>query len=279
MEDDSDRTSSPIGWPNNLVDPPDNSTGLHLQPNDVWFDIYAFHVGPKFPLGLWCSLVAIATIFVGLRMYARWRSVGGIRLDDYVLLAAWLAALGNVVPFLFVINDQALGFDGTVYPNDEQVNAAQNVLKAFYAALNFGNLSVTLAKTSLIILYWILLDGIQAIRRWLLVFTVFFAVASLGQQLAMALACMPFSKQWTLEMDYYNYVDTTDIAIGDSQCIMVKDWIVQIYHGCLSVVTDIGIFIFSIPLLKRAGLRKREAVGICAMFSLSLVTMGCKCSI
>lgn len=56
----------------------------------VWvFDPDAPNNGPTVNIAVWC-LVALATIFLSLRVYCKFRRHRGLWWDDHVLIASWV---------------------------------------------------------------------------------------------------------------------------------------------------------------------------------------------
>lgn len=69
-----------------------------ISPEDsAWvYDPSLPNNGPKVNTAVWC-LFAFATIFLGLRVYCKFRRNRGLWWDDYVLIASWVSLFSAAI--------------------------------------------------------------------------------------------------------------------------------------------------------------------------------------
>lgn len=194
-----------------------------------------------------CSIATV--ILAGLTVILRFIARGAIKHvlgpEDWCILAAVMFSVGNTV--CMVIQAQhAIGrhfVDVSMYDLTE-------FLKAAFLAIIFYNISLTLTKISIVLLYLRLFQGTE--RRW--IFTVLGMVILYGLWVfcVSTFNCNPISAAW-------------DLTAVNPRCLPKAP--IWFTNASLNIITDFAIFLLPIPVIKKLNLPKRHKIGVVGVFA------------
>ncbi|KAI4202283.1 MAG: hypothetical protein LQ350_002667 [Teloschistes chrysophthalmus] len=194
--------------------------------------------------------VALATLFVGLRLYARRISAAPYWWDDYTIIAALVVQWGMGISRWIPLAEYYYGHH-TIYVGPHRL---EEFRKAFVGIQTLYFLNATLTKISLLLLYHRIFGVVKRFRLalWLGAFLVvawWIATTILG-----FLGCTPFAYNWNKKID--------------GQCVdlvMFFRW-----NGICNLLLDFLILLLPLPMVWRLSITARQKTEISGMFLLGL---------
>ncbi|RLM00667.1 hypothetical protein CFD26_108692 [Aspergillus turcosus] len=199
-------------------------------------------------LGVTTALLVLSTLTVILRLYTRFMIVRTPGWDD-ALIAAAVATNYVFYAWLIVELHHHLGKKASeVSEHDMRIQ-----LKALWVSIPFYNLTLTLAKISMILLYMRLFAATnKRFRILLIVFLVFLIIVGLWTLFSTFLICLPVRGFWD------HSVPSTCRSFAVTWCL----------NAALQIVTDIVVVTTPIPTLARLRLPHRQKVAVILVFAL-----------
>ncbi|CAH0042289.1 unnamed protein product [Clonostachys rhizophaga] len=213
------------------------------------------------------SLFALATTFTGIRMFARFRSVGWKQFtsDDYLACSA-------ILFYSFQVMIAYKG--GTLYrsrsttgalaeqqewlePNSPPLLIRAQGSKYHLASWPLYATTLWLLKASVLVLYMRLTTGLAgAYRIRIIVGFTILATSWAAVILTTLLACQPFQ----------GYFNTTDMKASNACSPAVSKPIVWTCYS-MNVSTDIFLIALPIPMLWKTSIKLWKKIGLCVLFS------------
>ncbi|RMJ22709.1 integral membrane protein, partial [Aspergillus sp. HF37] len=187
---------------------------------------------------------AVATLAVLLRLYTRFWVVKAPGVDDCLVVAALMA---DWVFYAFAVMEIHHGIGR---PN-ETISARdiRAALQALYFAIPFYNLSLTLTKLSMTVMYMrIFPTPTMLLALRLLLAAV--AVAGLWMVLSSFLYCIPVEAFW-------------ETRISTDHCLPQQIWYLS---AALQITTDVAIVVFPMPVLGRLRVSTRQRWAMVVVF-------------
>ncbi|KAK3116086.1 hypothetical protein LTR53_003928 [Teratosphaeriaceae sp. CCFEE 6253] len=196
----------------------------------------------------------LATLMVWGRMYSRLALLRPFGLDDYLLAAAWLAALAEC-SLAGVGTSHGAGRHKTDIPPGYVV-VNQQVL---YGSRISYQMSLGLVKLSLAVFYLRVFNVNQAARIHIYALIAFVITFTSALLLLNTLQCIPPSKYWSLDPNHPGHC--TDPAPGF--------WLA---FAC-QAITDIWLLAFAAPRVWRLQMPRAQKIAILATLTLGWVSL------
>ncbi|KAH8203669.1 hypothetical protein TruAng_002199 [Truncatella angustata] len=207
-------------------------------------------------IGLAVGFIIIPSIFVALRILAKWSKGNRLRLDDWLCFGSLAVGITCSVLQLYAAIDGQLGQHQSTGPDGQPILDDPRFLTKFavnvISPIGFG-----FVKASILVLYKTIFQHIRPFR-WavygMLTIVVIWAVSFFFANL---FTCLPITP--LIEPFYGNKcVDTYSLWLS----VLVTDLIV-----------DVGILIMPIPLVLRLHLPWKDRLGVLGMFLLGTIVV------
>ncbi|PGH26465.1 hypothetical protein AJ80_01778 [Polytolypa hystricis UAMH7299] len=189
----------------------------------------------RFAYALVCGLPAVAGVFVGLRLVARWKKRIRLGWDDWLLVVALILSFAFIAPSVMSIEMINMGYHvwEIAYTADELTNPD---FKRQYAVLLSQNLLsipiLPLAKASIIIILLKVSKVITPIRRLLQVTFMFNAAACIVPMVVWIFVCPPATGNTSSERTFGNLRCLGRDAQGE----------LLLFVNCANLLTDLLVF-------------------------------------
>ncbi|KAH1449253.1 hypothetical protein KXV31_000851 [Aspergillus fumigatus] len=199
-------------------------------------------------LGITTALLVLSTLTVALRLYTRFGIVRTPGWDDALIVAAVGTNYVFYACLIIELRHHLGQKQDTVSEHDMRLQ-----LKALWLSIPFYNLTLTLAKISMILLYMRLFASTnKRFRILLIVFLVFMGIVGLWTLFSTFLICLPVRGFWD------HSVPATCRSFAVVWCL----------NAALQIVTDIVVVMTPIPTLARLRLPTRQKFALILVFAL-----------
>ncbi|KAK3385828.1 hypothetical protein B0H63DRAFT_449829 [Podospora didyma] len=189
------------------------------------------------------TLVALATLFLALRIYCKIWRLRKLWWDDWVLFISWVCLIVDAAMSQRVVD---LGFGK--YPCDiDPANFRLIALEGQNIGATFGMLAVVWSKTSFAITLLRLTEGRIKTFVWCVI--ILMNLVMILEALIVWVQCTPISKTWIKETPGYCW-DSHKINIYGA------------FAGCLSGVCDILLALLPWHLIWNLQMQKKEKIGV-----------------
>ncbi|KUJ14828.1 uncharacterized protein LY89DRAFT_649396 [Mollisia scopiformis] len=202
-----------------------------------------------------CSVatVVLASIIVMLRLFTRSKILGFVGPEDWCILVALLFSIANTVGMCVQV-ENALGRHMASLTSDQ----IMNFLKAYYVTVVFYNISQTLAKVSILLLY-LRIFSVTNIRTPCYFMLGFVTLYGIELFFSAVLMCVPAAHWW-------------DSSHVPGTCLAEKPlWFTNV---SINILTDIGIVILPMPVISTLVLPRKQKLGLYFIFALGLFVCG-----
>ncbi|KAH3934230.1 hypothetical protein HBH98_041040 [Parastagonospora nodorum] len=191
----------------------------------------------------------IATVpFVALRMYSRWKRIGNLGIDDYLILLAVGCLIGDLAIQQHMWN---LGLGDPSKATPEQFKGIMQMiipgstlyvssLWAIKFALVFFYKSLAAPGSRLVIIYNVALAGL-AVTYLIIFFDIMFQ-------------CYPHDKRWSMDPNYQCSPKASEINY----------WITIFFN----IFTDVIIICLPITMVSRLQMKLKDKIGVAGIFAL-----------
>ncbi|KAJ5289104.1 hypothetical protein N7478_002134 [Penicillium angulare] len=193
----------------------------------------------------------LATLFVALRIWTRFKLVHSPGKDDLLICCALLSSL-LFYAFLLVERNYGLGIPRKDLPDDVIINQ----LHYLWLSVPFYNLSLILSKLSALFLYIRIFPG----RRFLLATYITMGcliIAGLWMVISGFVFCIPIHDFWTL-----------DRSIHKKNCL--PEGPVWYSNAAMQILSDIVIMVLPLPPVLKLQLPRKQKVGIILVFCVGI---------
>ncbi|KAJ5459772.1 uncharacterized protein N7458_001324 [Penicillium daleae] len=191
----------------------------------------------------------LATLFVTVRLWTRFRIVKSPGYDDLLI---FFALICSIALYAFILLERHYGLGKhKKYLSDEVI---QGQLHYLWLSIPFYNLSLVLAKLSILVLF------IRIFRsRKFLIYTyttmAFLIIAGLWMVFSGFLFCIPVSDFWKLDR-------------VSRHCL--PEGPVWYANAAMQIITDVVILVLPMPLLSKLHLPRRQKVGTMLVFGVGI---------
>ncbi|KAF5622289.1 integral membrane protein [Fusarium sp. NRRL 52700] len=197
---------------------------------------------------------AIATAFLGQRMYTNAVILRKFLIDDYLILFAWVLSIAAQSCLLNAYSRKLLGVHAWEMPVDSNTQA--NLL-VMCTTLTYIPTTI-LSKLTLCFFYYRLSPS-----RWYqysVYFTGFLCSASLvGIWFSVLFACKPIAAGWDVRM-----------SVGATCINRPPIYITQAAFGC---ITDVMLLVLPIPTVIGLQMSTRQKLGLVGLFAIGSITL------
>ncbi|KAK0642033.1 hypothetical protein B0T16DRAFT_335240 [Cercophora newfieldiana] len=196
----------------------------------------------------WSIMMSFAAVTVGLRFYTRRLIIHVLGIEDWLILAAMILAVGACVGFIRQ-TFSALGHHiWTVAPEA----MTKWGMEQWYSFL-FYTMSLACTKMSILFLYLRIMPfGLIRIANQVVMAIVM--ICNIWVFVGFFVNCIPLAKTW-------------DPSVAGSCLPMLS---VTLGNSILHVITDFAIFVLPIPILVKLKINYKKKVGLVLVFSLGL---------
>ncbi|PGH09819.1 hypothetical protein GX51_00506 [Blastomyces parvus] len=192
-------------------------------------------------------MIILAGFFVCVRLMGRYIR-GGFKMDDYVVIAALISSIILSVTHAMAIH-HGFGRQIVEVTHEERTIA----LKWMYAGQLFYNLTISLAKMSILFLYMRVFYIERYIRLACISLNIFLGANAFAFILAAIWHCDPVASFW-------------DKSIPNARCLPANPlWMT---FAAVNISTDIVLLVLPVQAVLRFNLRPREKFGLVLVFSL-----------
>ncbi|KAF5024552.1 hypothetical protein F66182_3315 [Fusarium sp. NRRL 66182] len=197
---------------------------------------------------------AIATVFLGQRMYTNAVLLRKFKLDDYLILFAWILSIAAQSCLLHAYRHKRLGVHAWEMAVDSYT---ESNLLVMCTTLTYIPTTI-LSKLTLCFFYYRLSPSLW--YQYSVYFTGFVCTTSLvGIWFSVLFACKPIAAGWDVRLSL------------DATCINRPPvYITQAAFGC---VTDLMLLLLPIPTIVGLQMSARQKMGVVALFAIGSITL------
>ncbi|KAG8664691.1 uncharacterized protein FPOAC1_013471 [Fusarium poae] len=197
---------------------------------------------------------AIATAFLGQRMYTNAVILRKFLIDDYLILFAWVLSIAAQSCLLNAYSRKLLGVHAWEMPIDSNTQA--NLL-VMCTTLTYIPTTI-LSKLTLCFFYYRLSPSLW--YQYSVYFTGFLCSASLiGIWFSVLFACKPIAAGWDVRM-----------SVGATCINRPPIYITQAAFGC---ITDVMLLVLPIPTVIGLQMSTRQKLGLVGLFAIGSITL------
>ncbi|KAF5534438.1 integral membrane protein [Fusarium mexicanum] len=197
---------------------------------------------------------AIATAFLGQRMYTNAVILRKFLIDDYLILFAWILSIAAQSCLLNAYSRKLLGVHAWEMPIDSNTEA--NLL-VMCTTLTYIPTTI-LSKLTLCFFYYRLSPSLW--YQYSVYFTGFLCSASLiGIWFSVLFACKPIAAGWDVRM-----------SVGATCINRPPIYITQAAFGC---ITDVMLLVLPIPTVIGLQMSTRQKLGLVGLFAIGSITL------
>ncbi|KAI3580817.1 hypothetical protein IWW34DRAFT_831406 [Fusarium oxysporum f. sp. albedinis] len=197
---------------------------------------------------------AIATAFLGQRMYTNAVILRKFLIDDYLILFAWVLSIAAQSCLLNAYSRKLLGVHAWEMPIDSNTEA--NLL-VMCTTLTYIPTTI-LSKLTLCFFYYRLSPSLW--YQYSVYFTGFLCSASLvGIWFSVLFACKPIAAGWDVRM-----------SVGATCINRPPIYITQAAFGC---ITDVMLLVLPIPTVIGLQMSTRQKLGLVGLFAIGSITL------
>ncbi|KAJ5794710.1 hypothetical protein N7457_001309 [Penicillium paradoxum] len=206
------------------------------------------YTSPRGVQGLTVSVVftALATCFVGLRMFTRIKLMGRVESND------WMVIIALVNSYVFMGLDVVESISGMgMHLKDIPPHILERQMKAFWLTIPFYNAAVLCAKASILMQYLrVFPTRRMRIICWLMI--TILGVYGTWAVISAFFNCIPVAKFWDDSIKGY--------------CLSKPG--LWFSNASMHITTDFAILLIPIPALMAVELPRRQKFALMAMFAL-----------
>ncbi|KZF25820.1 MFS general substrate transporter [Xylona heveae TC161] len=193
--------------------------------------------------------IAVASLFVFLRLFSRSVIVHRISWDDYFIFIAWIFACGFSISVCY---GASVGLGR--HESDILQQWQTPLKKAIYTCTVLYNPALMATKMS-ILLFYLTLSKTQTLFRWASIVTlVVVDVAGTALTFLNIFQCRPVSASWH------------DVGVGNSKCIdIVTLWLSS---APVNIITDLAILFLPMPILTGMRIPRKQKTILVITFGL-----------
>ncbi|KAK7408448.1 hypothetical protein QQX98_009375 [Neonectria punicea] len=197
---------------------------------------------------------ALATIFLGQRMYTNAVLLRKFLIDDYLILFAWILSIAAQACLLHAYSHNLLGVHAWEMPVDSNTVSSLLVMSTTLTYIP----TTILSKLTLCFFYFRLSPSTW--YQYSVYVTGFICSASLiAIWFSVLFACKPISAAWNVRL------------AEDANCINRPPvYITQAAFGC---VTDLMLLLLPVPTIVGLQMSTRQKFGLLAMFGIGSITL------
>ncbi|OAX84488.1 hypothetical protein ACJ72_01159 [Emergomyces africanus] len=220
------------------------------------------------------TLLAIAILVTGIRIYARIDAIGfkGLQPDDYLVVVG-VTFYAVETALAYSVGNLAKGLANNGMTDEQRValspDSAEYRLRILGSKIQicgwttYGLLLWSL-KASLLVLYTRLTFGLKRSYRIRIYVGFGFIVASwVAVVLNLFLACRPFNKYWQIYPDPGNICQPA-----------ISNQVIWVFLG-FNIATDMYLLSIPIPMLWQSSIKPLKKAGLTVLFSGGLLVMAC----
>ncbi|KAL9565684.1 hypothetical protein ACKAV7_009866 [Fusarium commune] len=197
---------------------------------------------------------AIATAFLGQRMYTNAVILRKFLIDDYLILFAWILSIAAQSCLLNAYSRKLLGVHAWEMPIDSNTDSA---LLVMCTTLTYIPTTI-LSKLTLCFFYYRLSPSLW--YQYSVYFTGFLCSASLvGIWFSVLFACKPIAAGWDVRM-----------SVGATCINRPPIYITQAAFGC---ITDVMLLVLPIPTVIGLQMSTRQKLGLVGLFAIGSITL------
>lgn len=206
--------------------------------------------------------MVVATVFVGLRVYARFFKAKVYGLDDYLVLAAWVPAVGLSATIWLAINKYQWNrhiWDVDPGPHGENLISERAIS---WACQMLYMLSSSLTKLSLLVFY----KRIISRGRVTMVLNCFIALTTaylVTFVLALLLECRPLAHYWYILVE----PEGTGGTCADESALLLVS-------GVMNCLLDTAILVIPIPTVWKLNINFRQKCQVSSIFATGIFVLG-----
>ncbi|KAF2219703.1 hypothetical protein BDZ85DRAFT_183704, partial [Elsinoe ampelina] len=193
------------------------------------------------------AFVAIAFLFVALRMFTRGIIVRNIGPEDWTILGAWLCSLALTICILFEVK-----FGQGHHIHTLSLTQLTGIYKSLYYSLSFYQAGLVLNKVSILCQYYRIFPG-KNIRLAIWIMAVLTAIYGFWSIFGNIFICTPIPYFWNRGIPGGKCINTTAFWFANAG---------------MNILTDILVFVLPMPALKKLQLPKKQKVGLMLVFAL-----------
>lgn len=221
--------------------------------------------------------VALASIFVIARSFARFSELKRLHTDDYWMITALFVLIVNAIlqtlqaPSLYYLVDVESGtvpagapllVQGNIY-----VRYEFTIIALFWTVL-------WCVKASFLSLFYRLFDGLPKYRRWWWAVVVFTALAYVGDWIASAYTCHPPSTYFQFGKHFSLASDQANVLGMCSKPIDIKGGNISIsYSTAVDILSDLMIMVLPLRLLHKLQVSNRQKMGLAGVFTVGVLVI------
>jgi len=197
-----------------------------------------------------CSfMVALATISLALRLYARIGITKNVGVDDAVLLVAWTF---QVICAAFIIAETQFGLGKHL--DTISLLELEEYLKMLFGSILSYNVSIALVKVSILLQYqrFLYTNLMKNLCRVILVFISMYGIITVVTTITI---CLPVGSFW----DVYHSPHCLDREA------------LWLTHASINIVSDFVIILLPIPVILKLTLPTKQKYGLVAIFAVGIV--------
>ncbi|KAK3390689.1 hypothetical protein B0H63DRAFT_519901 [Podospora didyma] len=199
-----------------------------------------------------CYVFAVLSpLLVGLRLWARTRTVHGVSWDDWAIVAALAFSL---VTTGLTIAQVDLGFGRhvqTIAPSDLRY------IEYIFWWVEVTAIAPHMTKISLLLLYMRVFDHVRWLSRTCVGFVIFIALWAVVQVLLFVFQCWPVQKGWN--------------PLIEGTCLLVED--LFYLRDITSIVIDVILMFLPIHYVWKLRVPQSQRYALFSVFSLGIVTI------
>ncbi|KAI2469907.1 hypothetical protein F4781DRAFT_442290 [Annulohypoxylon bovei var. microspora] len=198
-----------------------------------------------------CTVCAVATTAVGLRLYTRTCILKQLGVDDYLIFIAWAFALATGVSQSMNTRN---GLGKHVWDLEDAVEL-EHYLKEFYVSIALYNTGLMFVKLAFLTQYYRVFS-LKNMRMTFIAAMIIIGCWSLSQVIVGIFTCNPVDGFWEKS--------------SDSKCISnYPQWYI---NAAGNITTDIVIFVLPLPVLRHLHMPRAQRLVLIGIFSLGLFT-------
>ncbi|KAK8187165.1 hypothetical protein HDK77DRAFT_280131 [Phyllosticta capitalensis] len=201
----------------------------------------------------WYICTAAAGLFLATRLIVRWMRMGGLAMDDYLLVGAFGLLVGDLG-----IQHRMWNI-GMAEPEKSSLADFVETQKLIYPGSLFYTLSLWLIKAALVIFYKRLAGTTyQYLQKLYNATLVWLAVSWLVIFFDTIFRCYPISRSWTREGE------VCPLSAG-----IINFWITILFN----ILTDVLIMCLPISMVLKLNLPTKQKIGVSCVFALGIVVI------
>lgn len=193
------------------------------------------------------AFVAIASMFIVLRIFTRAVIVRNMGPEDYIIIVSWLLSIALTVCLIFEVRSGQGRHVQALTPAN-----AVGIFKALYVSINVYQPALILTKASILCQYYRIFPG-KNIRIAIYTMAGITAAFGIWSTFTFIFMCTPIQAFWNQTLPGGHCINTTAAYFAASG---------------VNILTDVLIFLLPMPALYQLQLPKRQRIGLMVVFAL-----------